>query len=213
MNDISKDKKNKVFDIIKYTVSTLIVVGLLGVLIFYVYSFNYNYRKYEFKLSSNVVNLFLGNEGNIPILMANGDEVNFNNYSFTVTDPSVVKVSDDGKIIPLRAGNTVVVVKAKNSRQKELLNISVIMVGNTASIQDIKLNDSIINLKVGDIYNVNFEVIPSGSAVDKIIWTSSNIGVASVDNGVITAKSLGTCTINIKCGDISKEIIVNITNS
>ena len=210
---MSKDKKNKVFDIIKYTVSTLIVVGLLGILIFYVYSFNYNYRKYEFKLSSNVVNLFLGNEGNIPILMANGDEVNFNNYSFTVTDPSVVKVSDDGKIIPLRAGNTVVVVKAKNSRQKELLNISVIMVGNTASIQDIKLNDSIINLKVGDIYNVNFEVIPSGSAVDKIIWTSSNIGVASVDNGVITAKSLGTCTINIKCGDISKEIIVNITNS
>lgn len=210
---MSKDKKNKVFDIIKYTVSTLIVVGLLGILIFYVYSFNNNYRKYEFKLSSNVVNLFLGNEGNIPILMANGDDVDFNNYSFTVTDPSVVKVSDDGKIIPLRAGNTVVVVKAKNSRQKELLNISVIMVGNTASIQDIKLNDSIINLKVGDIYNVNFEVIPSGSAVDKIIWTSSNIGVASVDNGVITAKSLGTCTINIKCGDISKEIIVNITNS
>ena len=210
---MSKDKKNKVFDIIKYTVSTLIVVGLLGILIFYVYSFNNNYRKYEFKLSSNVVNLFLGNDGNIPILMANGDGVDFNNYSFTVTDPSVVKVSDDGKIIPLRAGNTVVVVKAKNSRQKELLNISVIMVGNTASIQDIKLNDSIINLKVGDIYNVNFEVIPSGSAVDKIIWTSSNIGVASVDNGVITAKSLGTCTINIKCGDISKEIIVNITNS
>ena len=210
---MSKDMKNKVFDIIKYTVSTLIVVGLLGVLIFYVYSFNNNYRKYEFKLSSNVVNLFLGNEGNIPILMANGDEVNFNNYSFTVTDPSVVKVSDNGIITPLRAGNTVVVVKAKNSRQKELLNISVIMVGNTASIQDIKLNDSIINLKVGDIYNVNFEVIPSGSAVDKIIWTSSNIGVASVDNGVITAKSLGTCTINIKCGDISKEIIVNITNS
>lgn len=210
---MSKDMKNKVFDIIKYTVSTLIVVGLLGILIFYVYSFNNNYRKYEFKLSSNVVNLFLGNEGNIPILMANGDDVDFNNYSFTVTDPSVVKVSDDGKIIPLRAGNTVVVVKAKNSRQKELLNISVIMVGNTASMQDIKLNDSIINLKVGDIYNVNFEVIPSGSAVDKIIWTSSNIGVASVDNGVITAKSLGTCTINIKCGDISKEIIVNITNS
>lgn len=210
---MSKDMKNKVFEIIKYTVSTLIVVGLLGILIFYVYSFNYNYRKYEFKLSSNVVNLFLGNEGNIPILMANGDDVDFNNYSFTVTDPSVVKVSDDGKITPLRAGNTVVVVKAKNSRQKELLNISVIMVGNTASIQDIKLNDSIINLKVGDIYNVNFEVIPSGSAVDKIIWTSSNIGVASVDNGVITAKSLGTCTINIKCGDISKEIIVNITNS
>lgn len=210
---MSKDKKNKVFEIIKYTVSTLIVVGLLGILIFYVYSFNYNYRKYEFKLSSNVVNLFLGNEGNIPILMANGDEVNFNNYSFTVTDPSVVKVSEDGKITPLRAGNTVVVVKAKNSRQNELLNISVIMVGNTASIQDIKLNDSIINLKVGDIYNVNFEVIPSGSAVNKIIWTSSNIGVASVDNGVITAKSLGTCTINIKCGDISKEIIVNITNS
>ena len=210
---MSKDKKNKVFDIVKYTVSTLIVVGLLGVLIFYVYSFNYNYRKYEFKLSSNVVNLFLGNDGNIPILMANGDDVDFNNYSFTVTDPSVVKVSKDGTITPLRAGNTVVVVKAKNSRQKELLNISVIMVGNTASMQDIKLNDSIINLKVGDIYNVNFEVIPSGSAVDKIIWTSSNIGVASVDNGVITAKSLGTCTINIKCGDISKEIIVNITNS
>ena len=210
---MSKDMKNKVFDIIKYTVSTLIVVGLLGVLIFYVYSFNNNYRKYEFKLSSNVVNLFLGNDGNIPILMANGDDVDFNNYSFTVTDPSVVKVSKDGTITPLRAGNTVVVVKAKNSRQKELLNISVIMVGNTASMQDIKLNDSIINLKVGDIYNVNFEVIPSGSAVDKIIWTSSNIGVASVDNGVITAKSLGTCTINIKCGDISKEIIVNITNS
>lgn len=208
---MNKEKKTKILNIIKYTVSTLIVIVLLLGLYNFIYSFNNNYRDYEFKLSSNAISIPLGQSGEVPIVSVSDDTVDLDDYTYTSSDNSIVSVDEEGKIIANKVGNTVVVVKAKKSNQKELLNVNVVLKGNVLSIEDIKLSVIEVSLKVGESHNVSYEIVPVGALTDNIRWSSSNTSVAVVDKGVITGKKVGSCIIYVKEGNISKEIKVNVS--
>lgn len=208
---MNKEKKTKILNIIKYTVSTLIVIVLLLGLYNFIYSFNNNYRDYEFKLSSNAISIPLGQSGEVPIVSVSDDTVDLDDYTYTSSDNSIVSVDEEGKIIANKVGNTVVVVKAKKSNQKELLNVNVVLKGNVLFIEDIKLSVTEVSLKVGESHNVSYEIVPVGALTDNIRWSSSNTSVAVVDKGVITGKKVGSCIIYVKEGNISKEIKVNVS--
>lgn len=209
---MNKDKKNKILSIVLYVVSTVIIIGLLVGLIDLVYSFNNNYREYEFKFTSNAVTVVLGQDVVVPIVSIDDKNVNFDDYTYTSSDNSIISVSEDGNITGNKVGTAVVVVKAKKSNQKKLLNVNVVLKGNAISIQDINLSLSDLNLKVGQTHYVSYEVVPSGALADNIIWSSSNTSVATVDKGVIIAKGAGKCTIYVNEGTINKQINVVVTN-
>lgn len=208
---MDKNKKKKILNIIKYTVSTLIILVLLFGLYNLIYSFNNNYRDYEFKLSSNAISIPLGQSSDIPIVSVDDENVDLDDYIYTATDNAIVSVTEDGKIIGNKIGSTVVVVKAKKSNQKELLNVSVVLKGDILTIQDINLIDTEVNLKVGEKHTINYEIIPTGALTDNIKWSSSNTSVAVVDNGIITGKKVGNCVISVKEGNISKQIQVKVS--
>ena len=67
-------------------------------------------------------------------------------------------------------------------------------------ISSIKLsvNNNILN--VGDKKQINIKVEPS-DAIDQIVWTSSNISIANVQNGEVTAISSGNVTITAATAD------------
>lgn len=208
---MDKNKKKKILDIIKYTVSTLIILVLLFGLYNLIYSFNNNYRDYEFKLSSNAISIPLGQSSDVPIVSVDDENVDLDDYIYTATDNAIASVTEDGKIIGNKIGSTVVVVKAKKSNQKELLNVSVVLKGDILTIQDINLIDTEVNLKVGEKHTINYEIIPTGALTDNIKWSSSNTSVAVVDNGIITGKKVGNCVISVKEGNISKQIQVKVS--
>lgn len=208
---MDKNKKKKILDIIKYTVSTLIILVLLFGLYNLIYSFNNNYRDYEFKLSSNAISIPLGQSSDVPIVSVDDENVDLDDYIYTATDNAIASVTEDGKIIGNKIGSTVVVVKAKKSNQKELLNVSVVLKGDILTIQDINLIDTEVNLKVGEKHTINYEIIPTGALTDNIKWSSSNTSVAVVDNGIITGKKVGSCVISVKEGNISKQIQVKVS--
>lgn len=207
-----EDKSKKVINVILYLLSVVVVLGILIGLIVFVYNFNDNYRKYEFKLESNAISIQLGQYGDVPIVSIDGESVNLDDYTYTATDNSIIKVTEDGKIIGNKVGTTAVVVKAKKSNQKEILNVNVVLKGEGLVLQDININVTDVSLKVGEVYTVNYEIIPNGALTNTIIWSSSNTGVATVDNGVITSKGAGNCIIYVKDGSINKEINVKVTN-
>lgn len=209
---MNKDTKKKVLNIILFIVSTIIILGILLGLISWVYSFNNNYRDYEFKFSSNAISIPLGQTAAVPIVSANGGSVNIRDYTYTSSDNAIVMVNEEGKITANKVGSTVVVVKAKKSNQKELLNVNVVIKGEGIAIQDINIGINDLNLKVGDKYTVNYEIIPNGALADNLVWSTSNSGVATVDKGIITAKKTGNCIIYVKDGTINKEIKVKVTN-
>ncbi len=82
---------------------------------------------------------------------------------------------------------------------------------NVSIISVIKDN---VTVKVGDKYTVRTVVAPADAVDVKLTWTSSNQAVATVDqNGVITAKSLGSAVITAKAvGGMERKINLTVAS-
>lgn len=80
---------------------------------------------------------------------------------------------------------------------------------------DIKINGvSILNVSDSPsaTYKLTATVTPSNTT-DKIIWTVSPEGVCSVENGVITPITTGTCIVTATCGSQSATCNVTVNSS
>ena len=67
-------------------------------------------------------------------------------------------------------------------------------------VTGVYLDNSSLSLEAGQTRRLNFTVTP-GNATDKTVyWRSSNTTVATVSNGVVTAKKAGTATITATAG-------------
>ena len=75
----------------------------------------------------------------------------------------------------------------------------------------IKLNQTTLALETGNTANLIATVEPAG-AVGSVSWSSSNDGIASVADGVVTAKSAGTATITAKISTFSATCTVTVTD-
>ena len=75
----------------------------------------------------------------------------------------------------------------------------------------VKLNQTSLALETGATANLIATVEPAG-AVGTVTWTSSNDGVASIADGVVTAKSAGSATITAKISTFSATCSVTVTD-
>ncbi|MBQ1413133.1 MAG: Ig-like domain-containing protein [Clostridia bacterium] len=82
----------------------------------------------------------------------------------------------------------------------------------SAPATDIALSESTLTIEPGQTASLTAAVTPENST-DSVRWTSSDNTVASVSNGVITAKQLGTATITATVGTVSATCTVNVRTS
>ena len=68
-------------------------------------------------------------------------------------------------------------------------------------VTDIILDQSNIVLSVDETSQINATVEPSNATNKTLKWTSDNEDIATVDNGMITAKKIGTTTITVEAQD------------
>ena len=68
-------------------------------------------------------------------------------------------------------------------------------------VSEITLNTDSATLKVGDTETLTATVTPENATKKDVIWTSSNTGVATVENGTVTAVKAGTTTITATAAD------------
>ena len=102
------------------------------------------------------------------------------------SDNDSVATVADGKVTAVKAGRAIITASVKG--------------GNTASCEvnvistkpEITLTEVEVNLQVGGSLSLKWSVNPAGTAVN---WKSSDDAVASVANGVITAKAVGDAVI------------------
>lgn len=78
-------------------------------------------------------------------------------------------------------------------------------------IDDITLNKSTVSLKVGESETLIPTITPENATNKDLIWSSSNENVATVENGKITAKSVGTSVITVSNTDGTKQATCNVT--
>ena len=63
------------------------------------------------------------------------------------------------------------------------------------NVTGISLNKTSLILTEGESYTLKATITPADATNKEIIWKSDNESIATVENGKITAKSIGTTTI------------------
>lgn len=72
--------------------------------------------------------------------------------------------------------------------------------GNNVEIlvDSITLNRTRVTLGIGDTVSLYETVYPSDATDKRVTWSSSNVAIATVSNGLVTAKAEGTATVTAK---------------
>lgn len=80
------------------------------------------------------------------------------------------------------------------------------------NITSISLNPSSISLEVGDQQAINADILPTNATNSSLVWESSDPSVATVQNGVVQAVSVGYASITASSsdGEISSSCAVTI---
>ena len=79
------------------------------------------------------------------------------------------------------------------------------------SVTGVTLNKTTASLNIGETVTLTATVSPSTATNKNVTWSSNNTTVATVSNGVVTAKAAGTATITVKTADGSKTATCTVT--
>ena len=84
---------------------------------------------------------------------------------------------------------------------------------STVNVTGISLDKTSTTLNVGSIQTLSPTIIPTNATNKTVTWSSSNTSVATVSNGVVTGKAIGTAIITATTVDGKKTATCNITVS
>ena len=120
------------------------------------------------------------------------------NLTYSTSNENIVGVSKDGLIVAYKAGNVTVTVSfAGNENYTAAVNRT-IKVNVTLVDASVSVNNSTLDLFVGDTFTIVASTSPAGLNVN---YVPDNSGVVGVDeNGKVTALKEGNATIIVKVG-------------
>lgn len=115
-----------------------------------------------------------------------------NGITWSSDNTNIAKVKN-GKVTGIAEGSTTITATSINGvKAKTTIEVYEI------KPKSVSLNKKSVSLSVGKTASLKAIVKPSNATDKSVIWSSSNSSVASVKNGVITAKNIGTATITAK---------------
>ena len=112
---------------------------------------------------------------------------------------------DEGLITAKKVGNTTITASVGGVTAK----CSVEVTPSYIEVLSVKLDKSEVPLKAGETVTLTATVNPSDATDKTVTWSTSDQTIATVSNGVVTAKKVGTATITAKAG--SKTATCQIT--
>jgi len=123
------------------------------------------------------------------------------NKIFSSSNTNVVKVDNFGHVTAVGEGNAIITIDINNGKYKHDINVYVSSDNDISNIvvspTDVKINSTINTLKVGEMANLDYSVLPS-NADNSVTWSSSDNSIIAVDyRGKITALSEGMATITV----------------
>lgn len=125
-------------------------------------------------------------------------------YIWSTSNQSILSVTADGEIKALSVGNAKLIVRTTDTGISDTCNVIV----NPVLVTSIALVYSSTELEEGQEVTITANILPSNATLKDLLFESSNTSVATVENGVLKAKSAGSTTIKATTIDGS-----NITKS
>lgn len=89
--------------------------------------------------------------------------------------------------------------------------LTTVTIGDSVPCTAISLSDDSISFTALTTETLTATLTPANTT-DTLTWASSNDNVATVDNGVVTCKGLGTATITATCGEQTATCTVSVNS-
>ena len=122
------------------------------------------------------------------------------NVTWTSSNSAVATVNANGVVTAISAGTATITVTTEDGARTA--NATVTVNAPNVPVTGVTLNHNIIHLGNSETVTLTATVAPANATNQNVMWTSSNISVATVDAyGVVTAHSLGTATITATTQD------------
>ncbi|MBR3965574.1 MAG: Ig-like domain-containing protein [Clostridia bacterium] len=102
-------------------------------------------------------------------------------------------------------------INTDNYATVENIDITITVKEKVISVTGVALDKTTATLTEGETLALKATVAPENAINKTVTWTSSDEVVATVANGVVTAKSAGTATITVKTADGSKTATCVVT--
>lgn len=121
------------------------------------------------------------------------------------TSDSAIATVENGKVFTVKEGETTITAKAgdKSATCKVIVNKKVI------AVESIALNKTSLDLVEGDSETLTATVKPDNATDRTVTWSTSDVSIAKVENGNVTAIKEGEATITAKAGE--KSAICKVT--
>ena len=127
-----------------------------------------------------------------------------------------VATVENGNVTAKSIGNTIITVTTEDGQYKDTCTVSVVKKGDSPEpseilITSILLNKSSLSLYVGNSETLIATIIPNNATDKNLVWSSSNSSIATVENGKIIAKAVGTTIITVSNSDGTKKATCKVT--
>lgn len=141
------------------------------------------------KLSSNSETAEIGNKIRLTYKI-DPENTTYKDVEWSTSDASIATVVD-GNVTPVSDGICEISVTVKGTQVSDKCIITV----NPIKVSGITINERDKTIEKGELFTLSAGVIPDNAKNKSIIWNSSNISIATVENGVVNALSNGRCDI------------------
>ena len=154
------------------------------------------------EISSRSVKAYMGREFTLTARV-NPDDATNTTLFWKSSDTTVATVNN-GVVTPLRKGTVIISVSSEDGGYADFCFVTV-----GIGIDAVTLNESSIAIDKGDTFTLTAEASPENTTESELIWTSSDDSIASVENGIVTAKEKsGTVTVKATAADNSEAFAV-----
>ena len=145
----------------------------------------------EISLNKTELKLKVGEEENLSVNYFPSNAEN-KEVTWSCDNEDIVKIKN-GKVKALKPGTAEVKVVSEDGKKEAICKVTVV----SDPIESISFSDESITIYVGNTVTLVTNSVPENTAIENPIWTSSDEEVATVKNGVIKAKKIGTTIVTI----------------
>ena len=132
-----------------------------------------------------------------------------NPFTLTAAQLDKLLISKDIPFTPANSASKVAYLSIMDVMAGTTYELYIELTREAVPATGVTLNETALSLRPTEKATLAATVAPENTT-DTLVWTSSNDAVATVKDGVVTAKSEGTATITAACGSAKAECVVTV---
>ena len=149
-------------------------------------------------INHSTVTLIVGSSISLSATVSPSNAAN-KSVTWSSTNDSVAFVSADGVVTGVSAGT--VTITAKTISGGKTASCSITVEPMPVPVTGVILSNISSSMSIGDTMTLTATISPTNADDPSVTWSSSAPNIASVNNGVVTAKAVGTSIITVTTND------------